>query len=77
MTATAKLIKIKIIPAAAPLDSNPNSNACLYIYNDVVVLENRGPPPVIISCMSKRFTDHIVIRIRLIIINGFNNGSVI
>ncbi len=43
---------------------------------DDVVLENRGPPFVITRIKSKKFTDHIVIRIRFIITNGLKSGSV-
>jgi len=67
---------IKRNPAAAPFDSNPNSNASLYIYRDEVVLENNGPPFVMTRIRSKKFTDHTVMRIKFIMINGFSSGRV-
>ena len=42
-----------------------------------VVLANKGPPPVMTNCKSKKFTDHIVIKMRLITMKGLSKGSVI
>jgi hypothetical protein len=71
------LIPIKRNPAAAPFDNSPNSKACLYMNKDEVVLENNGPPFVMTRIRSKKFTDHTVMRIRFMMINGFSSGSVI
>ncbi|MGI0030174.1 MAG: hypothetical protein ACRD80_01155, partial [Nitrososphaeraceae archaeon] len=62
--ANTKFVAINKNPMAAPLDSSPNSKACLYMNRDEVVLEKSGPPFVMTSIKSKKFTDHIVIRIR-------------
>lgn len=74
--AKTKFIAINKNPAAAPFDSSPNSKPCRYINKDDVVLEKRGPPFVMTRIKSKKFTDHIVIRIRFMITNGLNSGSV-
>jgi hypothetical protein len=74
--ANTKFVTINKNPTAAPLESSPNSNACLYMNKDDVVLEKSGPPFVMTKIKSKKFTDHIVISIRLIITNGLKSGSV-
>ena len=63
-------------PTTDPLDNSPNSKACLYMYRDAVVLAKSGPPFVMTSIKSKKLTDHIVINMRLMRINGLSRGSV-
>ena len=47
------------------------------MYSEIVVVENNGPPPVMISCKSKKFILHTVIRIRFVTINCLKSGIVI
>ena len=46
-------IMMSNMPTAAPSEKYPNSKACLYMYKDKVVVEDKGPPLVIINCKSK------------------------
>src|SRR5829696_6048493 len=74
--ATAIFIIISNIPTAAPSEKNPNSKACLYMYKDIVVVEDKGPPLVIINCKSKKLIVQTVTNIKFVKINGFKSGRV-
>jgi hypothetical protein len=65
------------MPTAAPSEKYPNSKACLYMYKDIVVVENNGPPLVIINCKSKKLIVQTVTKIKFVKINGFKSGKVI
>lgn len=65
------------IPTDAPSEKYPNSKACLYIYKDIVVVEDNGPPLVIINCKSKKLIVQTVTSIKLVKIKDFKRGRVI
>ena len=70
-------IMMSNMPTAAPSEKYPNSKACLYMYKDNVVVEDKGPPLVIINCKSKKLIVQTVTKIKLVKMKDFKSGRVI